>query len=112
MPSSTRIPLSLSLGHTDPPPGFTRSHVRVPAYFYVKGDAVPPIDGDWGNKYNFWHRPKAWVSGLTQETCRDNNHHSLFGVGSAIHACEVAWSQGADLYSTHQVKRSIIRRSR
>jgi hypothetical protein len=45
-----------------------------------------------------WFKPKKWVNGLTQETCRDNGHHSQYAIASAIHAMEVAWNQGTDLY--------------
>jgi hypothetical protein len=46
----------------------------------------------------FWSNPKSWVDGLTQETCRDNGHHAQYGLASALHAAEVAWNQGVDVY--------------
>jgi hypothetical protein len=77
-----------------------RWHTRLPSYFYLAaGGVVPPIAGDGGNVNTFWSNPTAWVDGLTQETCRDNGHHTQFGLGSAIHAAEVAWHQGVDLYT-------------
>jgi hypothetical protein len=80
--------------------GIERWHKRTHSYFYLASDGtVPPINGDGGNVQAFWSRPTAWVDGLTQETCRDNGHHAQFALGSAIHAAEVAWHQGVDLYS-------------
>ena len=60
---------------------------------------VPPIKGDGDDVQAFWCNPIRWVDGLTQETCRDNGHHTQYGMGSALHAAEVAWHQGVDLYT-------------
>ncbi len=85
--------------------GIARLKQRIPAYFYLASDGtVPSIDGDGGNYKKFWSNPEKWVDGLTQETCRDNNHHSQYGLASALHATEVAWNQGVDLY-TENTKR-------
>ncbi len=77
---------------------------RSRAYFYLKSDGpLPhPIMGDGGDLPKFWFHPTRWVDGLTQETCRDNGHHAQYGLGSALHAAEVAWHQGVDVYSEHQ----------
>ena len=81
-----------------------RLKIRNRAYFYLKSDGSLPaaIAGDGGNPQAFWSNPKQWVDGLTQETCRDNGHHSQFGLGSALHAAEIAWHQGVDVYSENQ----------
>lgn len=81
-----------------------RLRVRSRAYFYLVSDGPvpPPIAGDGGNPQKFWHNPAKWVDGLTQETCRDNGHHAQYGMGSALHAAEVAWHQGVDVYSENQ----------
>lgn len=80
--------------------GIKRFKTRVPAYFFLSSDTkVPSIQGDGGNTDVFWHNPIKWVDGLTQETCRDNNHHSQYGMASALHAAEMAWNQGIDLYT-------------
>jgi hypothetical protein len=81
-----------------------RLELRMPSYFYLTSDgSLPPaIDGDGGNPQSFWSNPSKWIDGLTQETCRDNGHHAQFALGSALHACEVAWHQGEDIYSTYQ----------
>ncbi len=84
--------------------GLERLKIRSPAYFYLKKDGSKPksIAGDGGDLDRFWSNPTKWVDGLTQETCRDNGHHSQFALGSALHAAEVAWHQGVDVYSENQ----------
>ena len=80
--------------------GLERWQRRTHSYFYLASDgAVPPINGDGGDVQAFWSNPTAWVDGLTQETCRDNGHHAQFALGSAMHAAEVTWHQGVDLYT-------------
>ncbi|MBN8579187.1 MAG: alginate lyase family protein [Anaerolineae bacterium] len=82
--------------------GLQRMEARFPAYFYLKSDGgVPAIAGDGGDINKFWNNPTLWVDGLTQETCRDNGHHTQFGLASALHAAEVAWNQGVDVYGQH-----------
>ncbi len=83
--------------------GLQRLTVRMPAYFYLATDGKPvSIYGDWGNTPGFWSNPTKWVDGLTQETCRDNNHHAQFAMSAALGAAEIAWHQGVDIYSTYQ----------
>jgi hypothetical protein len=84
--------------------GLARLKIRSPAYFYLASDGLRPhpIAGDGGNLNKFWSNPLKWIDGLTQETCRDNGHHSQFALGSALHAAEVAWHQGVDVYSENQ----------
>jgi hypothetical protein len=86
--------------------GIARLAVRVPAYFYLKSDgALPPsIAGDNGSVTAFWSNPTQWLDGLTQETCRDNNHHAQFGMSGALGAMETAWHQGVDVYTTYQTR--------
>jgi hypothetical protein len=81
-----------------------RLKTRSLAYFYLKSDGLlpAPIAGDGGDPQAFWSNPKRWINGLTQETCRDNGHHSQFGLGSALHAAEIAWHQGIDVYGENQ----------
>lgn len=81
-----------------------RLKTRSRAYFYLKSDGLrpAPIAGDRGDPQVFWSNPKRWIDGLTQETCRDNGHHSQFGLGSALHAAEIAWHQGVDVYGENQ----------
>lgn len=85
--------------------GLARLKMRVSAYFYLAADGLPkPIIGDGGDLHKFWSNPVKWVDGLTQETCRDNGHHSQYGLGSALHAAETAWHQGVDVYSENQLR--------
>jgi hypothetical protein len=84
--------------------GLARLKIRSSAYFYLTTDGPKPksITGDGGDLDTFWSLPTKWVDGLTQETCRDNGHHSQFALGSALHAAEVAWHQGVDIYSENK----------
>jgi hypothetical protein len=84
--------------------GLDRLRVRNRAYFYLTSDGArpQPIAGDGGDPQKFWSNPSKWVDGLNQETCRDNGHHSQFGLGSALHAAEIAWHQGVDVYTENQ----------
>jgi len=74
--------------------GLSRLDQRIPRYFYLTTDTQPSA--------GFWSNPAQWVNGLTQETCRDNNHHAQFGLSGAIGAMETAWHQGVDVYSRYQ----------
>lgn len=79
--------------------GIQRLERRSAAYFYLQADSMPPpIEGDGGNISAFWSHPLRWVDGLTQETCRDNGHHAQYALASALHAAEIAWNQGVDVY--------------
>jgi len=86
--------------------GLLRLKARLPAYIYLKSDGPrpAPIAGDGGDFRKFWYHPAKWTDGLTQETCRDNGHHAQYGLGSALHAAEVAWNQGVDVYSPNQTR--------
>ena len=72
-----------------------RLESRSAAYFHLGSDSSARTgEGD-----AFWFHPSLWVDGLTQETCRDNGHHAQFGLASALHAAEIAWNQGVDVYA-------------
>ena len=74
---------------------------RSAAYFYLSSDSsARTVEGDNGDTEAFWFHPSQWVDGLTQETCRDNGHHAQFGLASALHAAEIAWNQGVDVYAS------------
>jgi hypothetical protein len=89
--------------------GLQRFRIRVPAYFYLASDGIAPgIIGDGGNINKFWNNPLMWVDGITQETCRDNNHHAQYAMASAIHAAEVAWNQGVDIYTSNTKRFSAV----
>ena len=86
--------------------GLARLKTRIPAYFYLFSDGPKPspISGDGGDSPKFWFYPARWIDGLTQETCRDNGHHSQYGIGSALRAAETAWHQGVDTYAENQYR--------
>ena len=88
--------------------GVERLRRRSPAYFHLASDGpkAKAIEGDGGDVPAFWSRPATWPDGLTQESCRDNGHHAQYGLASALHAAEVAWHQGIDVYA-EQRERSV-----
>ncbi|MCU0428714.1 MAG: alginate lyase family protein [Cytophagaceae bacterium] len=83
-----------------------RLNTRNPAYFYLSTDNATSrsIAGDGNNINAFWSNPSIWVNGLMQETCRDNGHHAQYAMASALHAAEVAWNQGVDVYTPNQAR--------
>ncbi|MFM7022814.1 MAG: sugar-binding protein, partial [Flavobacteriales bacterium] len=87
-----------------------RLKLRNPAYFYMSTDNAnsrnyATITNQSWNAINF-------VNGLTQETCRlggnyngqgnDNGHHAQYALCAALHAAEIAWNQGVDVYGENQ----------
>jgi len=83
--------------------GIARLAARVPAYFYLESDGPTPVPiAGCENAQECWANPMKWVSGLTQETCRDNGHHAQYALGSALHAAQVAWNQGVDVFGDHE----------
>jgi hypothetical protein len=79
--------------------GISRLKKRNPAYFYLASDAAASRNYGGSSFPGNWSSPTKLIDGLTQETCRDNDHHATYGMGSAIHAAEVAWNQGIDVYT-------------
>lgn len=83
--------------------GLERLRERDSAYFYLTTDrSTAKVYG--GSNTAAWSdangkAPLKWVDGLTQETCRDNTHHAQYAMASALHAAEVAWHQGVDVYT-------------
>lgn len=75
--------------------GIQRLRARNLNYFYLTTDGTRTDNANWFN-------PTSWVNGLTQETCRDNGHHAQYAMASALHAAEVAWNQGVDLYTENE----------
>jgi len=83
--------------------GLDRLKRRDSAYFYLTTDR-PGSKVYGGSNTAAWNdangkAPLKWIDGLTQETCRDNTHHAQYAMASAIHAAEVAWHQGVDVYT-------------
>ena len=80
--------------------GIARLQLRNPAYFYLASD--PPASRNYGGS----NYPGSWtttssVEGLTQETCRDADHHAQFAMAAAFEAAEIAWHQGVDIYAAN-----------
>ena len=78
--------------------GVARLQLRNPAYFYLASD--PAASRNYGGS----NYPGSWTTnstteGLTQETCRDQDHHAQFAMAAAFEAAEIAWHQGVDVYT-------------
>jgi hypothetical protein len=92
--------------------GISRLRKRDSAYFYLETDRAPARNYG-GSSITSWsdangNPPTSWVDGLTQETCRDNGHHAQFAMASALHAAEIAWHQGVDVYTESTVRFSAV----
>lgn len=76
---------------------------RVPAYIYLSSDGslpktVPGSGLDTSQKViDYWQGQSTFVTGLTQETCRDLTHTG-YGISAISHIAETALIQGQDLY--------------
>ncbi|MFE1949725.1 alginate lyase family protein [Streptomyces sp. NPDC059524] len=78
---------------------------RTPAYVYLASDGalpktVPSQHLDTKEKIvKYWQGQSTFVTGLTQETCRDFTHTG-YGIASISHIAETSRIQGQDLYGT------------
>lgn len=78
---------------------------RVPAFIYLETDGelprtVPKQNLDTRQKIiDYWQGQSTFVTGLTQETCRDFTHTG-YGLASISHVAETSRIQGEDLYRT------------
>jgi len=88
--------------------GIERLRKRNPAYFYMDSDPAASRNYGGSSFPGSWSNPTSTPDGLTQETCRDNNHHAQFAMASAIHAAEVAWNQGVDLYGENTERYTAV----
>ncbi|TDD62510.1 hypothetical protein E1263_03465 [Kribbella antibiotica] len=76
---------------------------RAPAYVYLESDGalpktVPSQNLNTRDKIvSYWQGQGTFVSGLTQETCRDFVHTG-YGISSISHVLETSRIQGIDLY--------------
>jgi hypothetical protein len=74
---------------------------RVPAYIYLASDGAYPVG--IGSKdtpaeiIQYWQGQTTFVTGLTQETCRDFTHTG-YGIAAISDVAETTRIQGADLY--------------
>ncbi len=78
---------------------------RTAAYVYLASDGdlprtVPSQNLDTREKIvNYWQKQSTFVTGLTQETCRDFTHTG-YGISAISHIAETSRIQGQDLYGT------------
>ncbi|AKZ53772.1 putative secreted protein [Streptomyces ambofaciens ATCC 23877] len=78
---------------------------RTAAYVYLASDGplpktVPSQNLDTRDKIvKYWQGQSTFVTGLTQETCRDFTHTG-YGISSLSHIAETSRIQGQDLYGT------------
>ncbi|MEU4190399.1 alginate lyase family protein [Kribbella sp. NPDC026611] len=77
--------------------------LRVPAYVYLESDGalpktVPSQNLNTRDKIvGYWQGQGTFVTGVTQETCRDLTHTG-YGISSISHVLETARIQGIDMY--------------
>ncbi|MDC0772059.1 alginate lyase family protein [Streptomyces sp. HD] len=78
---------------------------RTAAYVYLSSDGdlprtVPSQHLDTRDKIvKYWQGQGTFVTGLTQETCRDLTHTG-YGISAISHVAETSRIQGQDLYGT------------
>ncbi|MET7687142.1 alginate lyase family protein [Streptomyces sp. NPDC005483] len=78
---------------------------RTAAYVYLASDGelpktVPSQNLNTRDKIvGYWQGQSSFVTGLTQETCRDLTHTG-YGISAISHVAETSRIQGQDLYGT------------
>lgn len=82
-----------------------RFRTRTAAYVYLASDGelpktVPSQNLNTREKIvGYWQGQSTFVTGLTQETCRDLTHTG-YGISAISHVAETSRVQGRDLYGT------------
>lgn len=82
-----------------------RFRTRTAAYVYLSSDGelpktVPSQNLNTRDKIvRYWQGQGTFVTGLTQETCRDLTHTG-YGISAISHVAETSRIQGQDLYGT------------
>ncbi|MFJ3672848.1 alginate lyase family protein [Streptomyces sp. NPDC090106] len=82
-----------------------RFRTRTAAYVYLASDGdvpktVPSQNLNTTAKIvSYWQGQSTFVTGLTQETCRDLTHTG-YGISAISHVAETSRIQGQDLYGT------------
>ncbi|MFD8388692.1 alginate lyase family protein [Streptomyces sp. NPDC059680] len=82
-----------------------RFRTRTAAYVYLSSDGdlpktVPSQNLNTRDKIvSYWQGQSTFVTGLTQETCRDFVHTG-YGISAISHVAETSRIQGQDLYGT------------
>ncbi|MFI0510244.1 alginate lyase family protein [Streptomyces sp. WSLK1-5] len=83
---------------------------RTAAYVYLDSDGdlpktVPSQNLNTRDKIvGYWQGQSTFVTGLTQETCRDFTHTG-YGISAISHVAETSRIQGQDLYGTDMGER-------
>ncbi|MFI9244799.1 alginate lyase family protein [Streptomyces sp. NPDC053086] len=83
----------------------TKFRTRTAAYVYLASDGelpktVPSQNLNTRDKIvSYWQGQSTFVTGLTQETCRDFTHTG-YGISAISHVAETSRIQGQDLYGT------------
>ncbi|MFF4035436.1 alginate lyase family protein [Streptomyces sviceus] len=83
----------------------TKFRTRTAAYVYLDSDGglpktVPSQNLNTRDKIvGYWQGQSTFVTGLTQETCRDFTHTG-YGISAISHVAETSRVQGQDLYGT------------
>jgi len=83
----------------------TKFRTRTAAYVYLDSDGelpktVPSQNLNTRDKIvGYWQGQSTFVTGLTQETCRDFTHTG-YGISAISHVAETSRIQGQDLYGT------------
>ncbi|WP_369249708.1 alginate lyase family protein [Streptomyces sp. R41] len=83
----------------------SKFRTRTAAYIYLSSDGsvpktVPSQNLDTTAKIvSYWQGQSTFVTGLTQETCRDFTHTG-YGISAISHVAETSRIQGQDLYGT------------
>lgn len=78
---------------------------RTAAYVYLASDGAVPKTVPSQNLnttakiVSYWQGQSTFVTGLTQETCRDLTHTG-YGISAISHVAETSRIQGQDLYGT------------
>ena len=81
----------------------TKFRGRVPAYVYLSTDGALPKGAPGSGLdtrdelVNYWQGQTTFVTGLTQETCRDFTHTG-YGISAISHVAETSKIQGENLY--------------
>ncbi|GAA3137904.1 alginate lyase family protein [Streptomyces echinatus] len=106
--SMTEAAVGISVFLEDKPSydkAMAKFRTRAAAYVYLASDGdlprtVPSQNLNTRDKIvSYWQGQSTFVTGLTQETCRDLTHTG-YGISAVSHVAETSRIQGQDLYGT------------
>lgn len=85
----------------------TESRALIKSSIFLESDGEIPIrDNNCKSNISMqklWYYPSKFISGLTQETCRDLAHTG-YGLAAFVNIAETAYIQGIDLYSEFETR--------